>query len=217
MASDQHVHGQQPSAHPPRQASMIGNRGLPTRLPGAYPRAELAGAARSLRRDQGCGDPGAASRGHRAAPKQPSSIDVVARPRRAQCAEQAAPHLAAPAAARVAQNPAALARPPRCPPLDLPAPTPRPTTHRTNVTDLRSTGPNRDEPGRKSGAAVDNISSPLDAVLQICSRYDTDPVNSRSLRRSTTSSQHRALSCGNSLRATVIARVELRGFEPLTL
>ncbi len=28
----------------------------------------------------------------------------------------------------------------------------------------------RDEPGRKSGAAVDNISSPLDAVLQICSR-----------------------------------------------
>jgi hypothetical protein len=40
----------------------------------------------------------------------------------------------------------------------------------TNVTDLRSTGPNRDEPGRKSGAAVDNISSPLDAVLQICSR-----------------------------------------------
>jgi hypothetical protein len=40
----------------------------------------------------------------------------------------------------------------------------------TNVTDMRSTGPNRDEPGRKSGAAVDNISSPLDAVLQICSR-----------------------------------------------
>jgi hypothetical protein len=27
----------------------------------------------------------------------------------------------------------------------------------------------------------------------------------------------RTLSCGNSMRATVIARVELRGFEPLTL
>jgi hypothetical protein len=27
----------------------------------------------------------------------------------------------------------------------------------------------------------------------------------------------RTLSCGNSKRATVIARVELRGFEPLTL
>jgi hypothetical protein len=36
----------------------------------------------------------------------------------------------------------------------------------TNVSDLRSTGPNRNEPGRKSGAVVDNISNPLDAVLQ---------------------------------------------------
>ena len=206
-----------PQRHPPRQASMIGNRGLPTRLTGAYPRAELAGAARSLRRDQGCGDPGAASRGHRAAPKQPSSIDVVARPRRAQCAEQAAPHLAAPAAARVAQNPAALARPPRCPPLDLPAPTPRPTTHRTNVTDPRPTTPNGAEPGRKSGAAVDSISSPLDAVLQICSRYDTYPVNSRSFVDQLRLPPHRVLTCENLLRASVIARVELRGFEPLTL
>ena len=58
----------------------------------------------------------------------------------------------------------------------------------TNVTDLRSTGPNRDEPGRKSGAAVDNISSPLDAVLQICSRYACTSGNrpsSKINRRST--------------------------------
>jgi hypothetical protein len=38
------------------------------------------------------------------------------------------------------------------------------------VASLPSTTPNGAEPGRKSGAAVDNISSPLDAVLQICSR-----------------------------------------------
>jgi len=34
---------------------------------------------------------------------------------------------------------------------------------------------NKDEPGRKSGAAVDNISSPLDAVLQICSQIRYRP------------------------------------------
>jgi putative transposase len=34
-----------PQRHPPRPTSMIVSRGLPTRLPDAYPRAELAGAA----------------------------------------------------------------------------------------------------------------------------------------------------------------------------
>ena len=52
----------------------------------------------------------------------------LARPRRAQRAEQAAARPAAPAAAGVTPNAAALARPARRPPLDLPAPTTRPTT-----------------------------------------------------------------------------------------
>ena len=55
----------------------------------------------------------------------------LARPRRAQRTEQTAARPAAPAAAGVAPNAAALARPARRPPLDLPAPTTRPTTHRT--------------------------------------------------------------------------------------
>jgi hypothetical protein len=55
----------------------------------------------------------------------------VARPRRPQRAEQAVPSPAAPAATGLTEDPVALARAPRCAPLDLPAPTPRPTTHTT--------------------------------------------------------------------------------------
>ena len=110
---------------------MIASCGLPTRVPDARSRAELAGAARPLRRRQGRRDPDAASRGRRAAPHQPPPDADLARPRRAQRAEQAAARPAAPAAAGVAPNAAALARPARRPPLDLPAPTTRPTTHRT--------------------------------------------------------------------------------------
>ena len=73
----------------------------------------------------------AAARGRRAAPHQPPPEDDLARPRRAQRAEQAAARPAAPAAAGLTPNAAALARPARRPPLDLPAPTTRPTTHRT--------------------------------------------------------------------------------------
>jgi hypothetical protein len=47
------------------QASMIVSRGLPTRLPDAYPRAEPAGAARSLRHGQ---DPAALARPPRRSP-----------------------------------------------------------------------------------------------------------------------------------------------------
>jgi hypothetical protein len=67
----------------------------------------------------------------RAAAEQPPPEDVLARSRRAQRAEQAAPYLAAPAATCLAQNPAALAHPPRRSPLDLPAPTTRTPTHPT--------------------------------------------------------------------------------------
>ena len=62
---------------------------------------------------------------------QPTPDADLGRPRRAQRAEQAATRPAAPAAARLTPNPAALARPARRPPLDLPATTTRPTTHRT--------------------------------------------------------------------------------------
>ena len=55
----------------------------------------------------------------------------VARPCRAQRVEQTAARRVAPGAAGVPPNPAALARSARRPPLDLPAPTASPTTHRT--------------------------------------------------------------------------------------
>ena len=130
--SDQRLSRQAASPSPSRrQPSMIARCGLRTRLPDARSRAELAGAARPLRRRQGRRDPGAASRGRGAAPHQPPPDADLARPRRAQRAEQAAARPAAPAAAGLTPNPAALARPARRPPLDLPAPTTRPTTHRT--------------------------------------------------------------------------------------
>src|SRR5262245_35543711 len=107
---------------------MIARRGPATHVPDARPRAELAGAARPLRRGQGHRDPHAASRGRGAAPHQRPAHADLARPRRAQRAEQAAAYPATAGAAGVAPNPAALARPPRRPPLDLPAPTSGPTT-----------------------------------------------------------------------------------------
>jgi hypothetical protein len=70
---------------------MIASCGLPTHVLDARPRAELAGAARPLRCKEGRRDPGAASRGRRAAPKQPSPENVVARSRRPQRTEPAAP------------------------------------------------------------------------------------------------------------------------------
>jgi hypothetical protein len=110
---------------------MIARCGRSTRVPDARSCAELADAARPLRRCQGRRDPGAASRGRRAAPQQLPAETDLARPRRSQRAEQAPPSPAAQAAARVAPNAAALARPAHRPPLDLPATTTRPTTHRT--------------------------------------------------------------------------------------
>ena len=70
----------------------------------------------------------------------------LARPRRAQRTEQTAARPAAPAAAGVAPNPAALARPARRPPLDLPAPTTRPTTHRTGDPGPRAADGPRESP-----------------------------------------------------------------------
>jgi hypothetical protein len=93
------------------------------------PRAELADAAHPIRRSQGRRDPGAPSRGRSAAPTQPTPHPDVDRPRAPQRAQQTAPYLVARAAARLTQNPAALARPPRHPPLDLPQTTTRPPTH----------------------------------------------------------------------------------------
>ncbi len=111
------------------RASMIARCGPRTRLPDARSRAGLAGAARPLRCRQGRRDAHAAPRGRRTAPHQPATSAHLARPRGAQRAEQAAACPATPAAAGLAPNPAALARPTRCPPLDLPAPTAGPTTY----------------------------------------------------------------------------------------
>jgi hypothetical protein len=112
------------------RASMIARRGPQTRHSEARPRAELAGAARPLRhrgtpRSSHCGTSSPCC----AAP--PSPEDFVARPRRAQRAEPTASSPATPDTTRLTPNAAALARPTRRLPLDLPAPTTRPTTHRT--------------------------------------------------------------------------------------
>ena len=61
----------------------------------------------------------------------PSALEPdLARPRPAHRAKQTAPTPTAPAAAGLTQDPAALARPAGRSPLDLPATTPGPTTHR---------------------------------------------------------------------------------------
>src|SRR5689334_13787910 len=114
---------------------MIAGCGLRTRLPDVYSGAELAGAPRSLRRGKGRRDPRAASRGRGAAPHERPASAHLARPRHAQRAEHAAACLIAPAAAGVSPIPAALARSTRRPPLDLSAPTTRPTIHRTTDPD----------------------------------------------------------------------------------
>src|SRR6185312_5541931 len=88
-------------------------------------------ATRPLRHRQGRRDPHAATRSRGAAPRQPTTNLHLARPRRTQRIEQTASGPAAAAATGVTPNAAALARPARRPPLDLPAPTTRPTTHRT--------------------------------------------------------------------------------------
>src|SRR5512133_1153585 len=92
---------------------MLARRGSSTRIPAGHPRAELAGAARPLRRSQGRRDPGAPPRGRRTAPTQSPPRANLGRPRDPQRAEQAAAYAAAPVAARLAEDPAALARPPR--------------------------------------------------------------------------------------------------------
>src|SRR3954447_5621985 len=108
---------------------MIARCGPRTCLSTSRSRAGLAGAARPLRRRQGRRDPDTASRGCRTAPHQPPTNLHLARPRRAQRTEQTAPRPTTSAPAGVTSNAAALARPTRRPPLDLPAPTTRPTTH----------------------------------------------------------------------------------------
>ena len=110
---------------------MIARYGPRTRIPDARSRAELADAARPLRYRKGRRDSDPASRGRGAQPHQHPASPDLARPGSAQRTEQAAASPAAPAAAGVTPNPAALARPTHHPPLDLPAPTTRSTTHRT--------------------------------------------------------------------------------------
>src|SRR5689334_17095949 len=110
---------------------MIAQRGPRTCLLDARSPAVLAGAARPLRYRQGRRDPDPAARGRRAAPHEHPADADLARPRGTQRAQQAAADPAAPDAAGVTPNAAALARPTRRPPLDQPAPTIRPTTRRT--------------------------------------------------------------------------------------
>jgi hypothetical protein len=114
-----------------RQSSMIARCGLRTRLLDSRSPAELAGAPRPLRRGEGRRDPDATTRGRGTAPQQRPADTDLARPRHTQRAEQVAAYPAAPTAAGLAPNLAALAPPARRPPLDLPAPTTRPTTHRS--------------------------------------------------------------------------------------
>ena len=128
------------------RASMIARCGPRTRLPDACSRVELVGATRPLRRLQERRDPDASTRGRGTATHQPSAETDLARPRRTQRTEQTAADPAAPSAAGVTPNPAALARPARRPPLDLPAPTTRPTTHRTGDPGPRAADGPRESP-----------------------------------------------------------------------
>src|SRR5690348_10451124 len=135
------IHVTVPDQHPLRQpalavilqryTSMITRRGPRTRLPDPHARVVLDGAARPIRLCQGRRDPHVAPRGCRAAPHEPSAHPDLARPRDPQRAQQAAADPAAPNAARLAPHAASLARQAHHPPLDLPAPTTRPTTHAT--------------------------------------------------------------------------------------
>jgi hypothetical protein len=108
---------------------MIARRGSSTRIPGARPGVDLAGAACPVRRSQRRRDPGAPARGRRPASTQSSPRDDLGRQSVYQRVEQAAAHAAAPAAACLAEDPAALARRPRRPPLDLPKTATGPATH----------------------------------------------------------------------------------------
>src|SRR4051794_540486 len=81
--------------------------GLPTRLPDARPHAELAGAARPIQRREGRRDPRAPSRGRRTSTPQPTPRVYLGRPSVPQRAEQVAAHAGAPAAAFLAEGPAA--------------------------------------------------------------------------------------------------------------
>src|SRR3954471_15768926 len=125
---------------------MIARCGPRTRLPDARSRAELASAARPLRCRQGRRDPDASARGRGTASHEHPAETDLARPRRAQRTEQTAARRAAPGAAGVAPNPIALAPPARRPPLDLPAPTTSPTTHRTGYPGPRAADGPRESP-----------------------------------------------------------------------
>ena len=93
MASDQRLRRPADLAVTARRPpSMIARCGSSTRIPGARPRAELAGVACAIRRSQGRRDPGAPSRGRRAATTKPTPDVDVGRPGRPQRAEQAAAH-----------------------------------------------------------------------------------------------------------------------------
>jgi len=112
--SEQHVPRGDSDITVPTTASMIARRGPRTRLPDARSHAGLAGAACPLRHRQRRRDPHAAPRSRRAAPHPPATHTHLARPRSAQRAEHTAPSPAAPTAAGLAPNAAALARPTRC-------------------------------------------------------------------------------------------------------
>ena len=114
----------------PTQPSMIARSGLPIGLPDARPRAELAGAARPLRRRQGRRDPHAASRSRRAAPHQPrpaltwpdrAMLSALSRLLRPRCASCGWCHPERCCAGTPSSSPAAGATPSIA----------RPTTHRT--------------------------------------------------------------------------------------
>ena len=70
---------------------MIARRDYSTRVPGAHPRAQLAGAARSIRYSQGRRNPGAPPRGRRAASRPQTPRADVGRPCAPQRAEQVLP------------------------------------------------------------------------------------------------------------------------------
>ena len=110
---------------------MIARRGSSTRIPGAHPSAELVGAARPIRRNQGRRNPGAPARDRRTSTTQSRTpLSWIDR------AFLSALNKLLPTPLRrlrlvLPENPAAPARPPRRPRLDLLATTTRPPTHPT--------------------------------------------------------------------------------------
>ena len=116
--------------HSRTPASMIARCGFPTHVPDARPRAELAGAPRPIERNQGRRDPGPPSRNRRTSTTQFTPRADVGMTERSSAHWAGCYPRRCAGWAGVPEDPAALARPSRRPPLDLPATPTGSSTHR---------------------------------------------------------------------------------------